>query len=291
MKDLSNTDYSYKLIMNEKKPHLRINIKPLSGIILILALFLATRLYRLSEIPRGIHVDEAGMAFDALCLARYGTDRYGLSWPVYLTNYGSGQSALYAYLASVFIRIIGFRPAAFRLPAVCLGAVTVVFGYLIGRETMKKRSAVILAGLITLCPYYIMSSRWGLDCNLMLGFTVMSLYALMTAVSSGRKRMYALAGLSFGVTLYSYAVAFMALPFFLAPALLWLLWCKKTTITQILFFALPLGLLAAPLMLLWLPRSQIPLIRPSLKPPRVLRVLRLYMTLTSIIWMLTAPAN
>lgn len=250
MKDLSNTDYSYKLIMNEKKPHLRINIKPLSGIILILALFLATRLYRLSEIPRGIHVDEAGMAFDALCLARYGTDRYGLSWPVYLTNYGGGQSALYAYLAAAAIRLLHFSPTVFRLPAVMGGLLTLIFGSLILRRTLGTKAAWTGALLLTVCPCFLMTSRWGLDCNLMLGFTVMSLYALMTAVSSGRKRMYALAGLSFGVTLYSYAVAFMALPFFLAPALLWLLWCKKTTITQILFFALPLGLLAAPLMLM-----------------------------------------
>ena len=92
--------------MNRQQKHY---IKIAAGI-LIFALFLITRLYRLPEIPRGIHVDEAGMAFDAFCLSHYGTDRYGLSRPVYLANYGGGQSALYAYLAAAAIRLLHFPP-------------------------------------------------------------------------------------------------------------------------------------------------------------------------------------
>ncbi len=213
------------------------------------AVFVFTRLFLLTSVPRGLHVDEAGMAYDAFCLANYGTDRYMTYHPVYLTNYGSGQSALYAYLASVFIRIIGFRPAAFRLPAVCLGAVTVMFGYLIGRETMKKRSAVILAGLITLCPYYIMSSRWGLDCNLLLGLFTMSVYWLILAVKRQKTGWFALAGLSFGVTLYSYAVSYVLLPVFLLLSFFYLLWNRKIKVRQAAVFAALLAVFALPLLL------------------------------------------
>ena len=211
--------------------------------------FVLTRLFLLTSVPRGLHVDEAGMAYDAFCLANYGTDRYMTWHPVYLTNYGSGQSALYAYLASIFIRVIGFRPAAFRLPAVCLGAVTVIFGYLIGRETMKKRSAVILAGLITLCPYYIMSSRWGLDCNLLLGFFTMSLYWLILAVKRQKTGWFALAGASFGVTLYTYAVSYVLLPLFLLFSFFYLLWNRKIKVKHGAAFVVPLAVLALPLLL------------------------------------------
>lgn len=224
-------------------------IKLTAGI-LIFALFLVTRLYRLSEIPRGIHVDEAGMAFDAYCLSQYGTDRYGLSWPVYLTNYGGGQSALYAYLAAAAIRLLHFSPTVFRLPAVAGGFLTLFFGSLILKRTLGTKAALTGAFLFTVCPYFLMASRWGLDCNLMLGFSVMSLYLLMAAVSSGRTGLFALAGLSYGITLYSYAISFISLPLFLASALLWLLLRKKITVSQLFSFALPLGLLAAPLMLM-----------------------------------------
>ena len=217
---------------------------------LIFLLFFATRLYQLSSIPRGIHVDEAGMAFDALCLARQGTDRYGLDWPIYLTNYGSGQSALYAYLAAAAIRLLNhFSPTVFRLPAVLGGLMTLIFGMLILCRTLGRKAALAGGLLITICPYFLMASRWGLDCNLMLGFSVMSLYLLMTAASSGKKRLYALAGLSFGLTLYSYAIAFAALPVFLTAAGLWLLWRKRLTPGRIISFLLPLAVLAAPLLL------------------------------------------
>ena len=39
--------------------------------ILIIAIFV--RIYKVQEIPHGLNVDEAGMAYDAYCLANYGT--------------------------------------------------------------------------------------------------------------------------------------------------------------------------------------------------------------------------
>lgn len=32
--------------------------------------------YKLGSIPLGLHVDEAGMAYDVFCLANYSVDRY-----------------------------------------------------------------------------------------------------------------------------------------------------------------------------------------------------------------------
>lgn len=46
------------------------------------AVFVFTRLFLLTSVPRGLHVDEAGMAYDAFCLANYGTDRYMTYHPV-----------------------------------------------------------------------------------------------------------------------------------------------------------------------------------------------------------------
>ena len=225
------------------------NRKTVIALAVIGAVFIFTRLFLLTSVPRGIHVDEAGMAYDAFCLANYGTDRYMTRYPVYLTNYGSGQSALYAYLASIFIKIIGFRPAAFRLPAVCLGAVVAIFGYLIGKETMGKRSGVALAALITVCPYFIMASRWGLDCNLLLGFFTMSVYWLILAVKREKAVWYALAGLSFGVALYTYAVSYFMIPLFLFFSFLYLLWNRKLSVKRVAAFGVPLALLATPLLL------------------------------------------
>ena len=67
----------------------------------ILLFTIVVRMIALGEIPQGLHVDEAGMAYDAYCYANYGVDRYLYPNPIYLINYGSGQRVLYMYLAAL----------------------------------------------------------------------------------------------------------------------------------------------------------------------------------------------
>ena len=51
-------------------------------VIFAIAIFLRT--YKLDEIPAGINVDEAGMAYDAFCLSKFKVDRALNHLPVYL---------------------------------------------------------------------------------------------------------------------------------------------------------------------------------------------------------------
>ena len=53
--------------------------------------------YGLGSIPNGLHVDEAGMAYDALNLSFYNVDRFLYHNPVYFINFGGGQNALYTH--------------------------------------------------------------------------------------------------------------------------------------------------------------------------------------------------
>ena len=100
--------------------------KILFWIILIIAIF--TRLYRIDELPQGVHVDEAGIAYDAYCFANYGVDRYLNKMPVYMINFGLGQSALYTYIDSIFIKMLGLSMLSIRLPSVILGITAIVLG-------------------------------------------------------------------------------------------------------------------------------------------------------------------
>ena len=57
----------------------------------VFAVFIITRLWRLMDIPFGLHTDETSMAYSAWCLSQYGVDRHLNSMPVYLLNFGGGQ--------------------------------------------------------------------------------------------------------------------------------------------------------------------------------------------------------
>ena len=61
-------------------------------IIFIIAIFLRT--YKLESIPSGVNVDEAGMAYDAFCIANFRVDRALNKLPVYFVNFVGGQSVL-----------------------------------------------------------------------------------------------------------------------------------------------------------------------------------------------------
>ena len=77
--------------------------KPNAKVIYLVMALLASLMhfYKLGSIPYGLHIDEAGMAYDAFCLANYSVDRYLNHLPVYLVNFGNGQSALYAYITAI----------------------------------------------------------------------------------------------------------------------------------------------------------------------------------------------
>ena len=217
--------------------------------VLISALFFATRMYRLGEVPRGIHVDEAGMAYDAWCLANCGVDRWLNKLPVYLINFDMGQSALYAYIAAVMIKIFGYSMTAIRLPAVIGSGLTYLFGSLIGREAYGRKGFLLTAFLITVCPYFLMASRVGLDCNLMLGFFTLAVYLLCLAVKKGKAGYYVLAGVGTGLVLYTYALAFLIVPVFLLLFLIYIIRSGKFQWKNLFALGIPVFIMALPLML------------------------------------------
>ena len=142
--------------MNKVKKFI-INNKAKLIFCIILAIAIFTRLYKIDTIPHGINVDEAGMAYDAYCLANYGTDRYLNHNPVYLINFGGGQSAMYAYIASAFIKIFGFSIITIRFPAFFLGIIAIVLSYFMVKDKLGEKFALGFMLLITICPRHKMS--------------------------------------------------------------------------------------------------------------------------------------
>ena len=126
----------------------------------ILLIAILSRILFLEQFPDGIEQDEAGLMYDAYCMAEYGTDRYLNENPVYLINFWGGQSVLYSAIASVLIRLFGLSVFVVRLPAVIFSVLTIVLAYLLSKKYIGKKFALVLAFLITICPWHIMQSRW-----------------------------------------------------------------------------------------------------------------------------------
>lgn len=214
-------------------------------VIFIVAVFL--RVYKLENIPSGVNVDEAGMAYDAFCLSKFMVDRALNKFPVYFINFGGGQSILYGYVTAIFIKLYGFNITSIRITAVIFNLIAILACFLMIRKHIGQKSALVVSFLLTINPWNIMSSRWGLDCNLLALCLIISLYFLLRAK---KWYQYIFAGLAIGISLYTYAISYIIIPVFLILILSYMLYVKRITFKNIIILGIPIFILALPLMLM-----------------------------------------
>ena len=212
-------------------------------LVFVVILFI-TVIFKFGEIPTYIGVDEAGMVYDALNLAEYGTDRYMNSYPLYLTNFGSGQSSLCAYLVVLCIKLFGANMISYRLPTLLIYLMSVIVSYLLVSKSKNKKTALLFTFLIITCPWNIANARMALDCNLYAGFFMLDLYLLN---KTKRSYQYFIAGIAIGVTLYTYCLSWITIPFFLLVWAIYMFYIKKIKFRNLVILGIPIAIFALPL--------------------------------------------
>lgn len=212
--------------------------------LILIGIIFVTVIYKFGELPQYIGVDEAGMIYDAYCIGEYGTDRYMNSYPLYLTNFGSGQSVLCGYLVALCIKIFGLNLFAIRLPTLLIYIMSVIVSYLLISKSKNKKTALLYTFLIITCPWNIANARMALDCNLYSGLFMLNVYLMDKAK---KKYQYFIAGLSIGITLYTYCLSWISMPIFLAIWLIYMIYIKRIKIVQVIFLGIPIAILAFPL--------------------------------------------
>lgn len=215
----------------------------------LLAVFM--HFYKLGSVPYGLHIDEAGMAYDAFCLANYSVDRYLNHLPVYLTNFGGGQSALYGYLTAGLIKLTGMlNPWIIRLPGALIGMLGYFSGIGIVRKCLGEKWGLLTSFFMAIFPYFIMQSRFGLDCNLLLGISIFGVWMLLRAEEKKKTCYFVLAGIVWGICYYTYALGYIGSTLFLGSLLVYWLYHKKITWKQAFCFGIPILLMVWPLVLM-----------------------------------------
>lgn len=212
--------------------------------ILLLIIFLVTVVYKFGELPTYLSVDEAAGIYDAINIANYGVGRYLDSYPIYIPNFGGGQSALWCYLAVICVKLFGSNIMACRLPFLLMYAVAIIASYLLVSKSKNKKTALLFTFLIMTCPWNIVNARQALDCNLYAGMLMLDLFLMNRAKKNYQ---YIIAGISVGITLYTYCLSWITMPIFLAIWAIYMLYIRKIKIRQLIVFAIPIAILATPL--------------------------------------------
>ena len=179
------------------------------GLILVGA---AVRLVWLGDVPLGLNQDEASIGYEAWALLEHGIDRHGYRYPVHFVAWGSGQNALYAYLAMPFIEFLGLNVLAVRLPQALLGVAALFVMYAVGRRLVDGRFALCALFVLAISPWHIMLSRWGLESNLLPVLVLLAFALLLRGLERPRCIVPAFVFLS--LALYAYGTAYIFVPLF-----------------------------------------------------------------------------
>src|SRR3990172_4589744 len=111
--------------------------------VLVLTLFLASRVYKIAEIPASVYWDEASIGYNAYSIATDLKDEWGETLPLHFRAFGEFKLPVYIYSVAVFVRAIGLNANAVRLPAVLYSLGTMVFVYLLTKKITKKTEIAI----------------------------------------------------------------------------------------------------------------------------------------------------
>jgi len=180
----------------------------------ILFVAFALRIFRFPDHP-SVWADEASAGYESFSLLNTGRDRWGVPWPVYFTQWGSGQNVLHSYLSIPAIALLGLSPLSVRLTTLLAGVLTIVLLYATVKCTLGERTAIVSAAALAISPWHIMSSRWGHDSNEFPFLLLLGCYGVVGALEHRGVKRKILAFLPWGAGLYSYAVGFLVIPVWL----------------------------------------------------------------------------
>lgn len=206
------------------------------------------RLFAIGRFPNALNVDEASSGYDAFSLMKWGVDRAGNSYPVYLYAWGSGQSVLYSYLMIPVIAVTGLTEYGIRLPMAITGAISLyVFYYLIKNIFDNKKYGIIATAFFAICPWHIMKSRWGMECNIFPDLILFASLLLVLGLKKEKTGLQVLAFVVLAISSYSYGTSYLFLPVFVLGTLGYLIYKKELTIKKSIIYLLVMFVLCIPI--------------------------------------------
>ncbi len=204
----------------------------------------AVRLTLLTEIPPGLHGDEAWTGIDAQRVLDDG-------WIGPYVRSAFGQPTGVLYFAAPFVKLFGPTIFAVRLASAVLGIATVLVAYLTFRVMFDRPHAAFAALLLAVSVWHVHYSRLGFTLISWPFLELVTLFFLFLGIKTGRWLFYGLAGVALGAGVYTYN----AYPIFAAVLGLFLAWLalrvlmeplsRHQVTRQIARFAGRIGIMAA----------------------------------------------
>lgn len=217
----------------------------LFSIILLIGIF--ARTWEYADLPPGLNVDEASIGVEAYYLYKYGMDRYGMTYPVHLISWGSGQNAFYAYLLIPFVALKGINAFSVRLPMMLAGILAMPLMFIAGKKLLGEKFAFLAMFFLAVSPWHIVNSRWAVESNIM-PFLFLAGFTALTLANS-KNWWFVVSSVFLALCLYAYGTAYLGVPVFLLLTIPLLLKLKRISFQQVIIGAVIFLLLTFPIIL------------------------------------------
>jgi 4-amino-4-deoxy-L-arabinose transferase-like glycosyltransferase len=179
-------------------------------IILLVALFL--RIYNIQTVPIELFGDEVDVGIQANSILTTGNDYMGNPFPVMFRSFAEYRLPLQIYATVPFIKIFGLNELAVRLASIIAGVSSVLFLYLLVKENLDKRKALLAALLMSVSPWHVAFSRQANDAGFAIPFILLG--TLFFIKGQKNFKLFLLSAVIFSLSFYSYAITTVFTPLY-----------------------------------------------------------------------------
>lgn len=234
--------------MKQKSLYLRLVKSKFTPIVLLVITILIAaffRFYQLNHLPPGLHPSEAANGLDVFRII----DHHDLR---VLYNTSGPREALFFYFQAIFVLLLGNTILALRIAPALFGVAAVVVIYFWAKDWFGRRVGLLAAFVAAISPWLVTISRDGFRASLVPLVVALVAFLGGRAINSGKRIYFILAGLVFGLGLYTYT-AFVALAAAVVLTLVFLLikrrdWAKRHQTNLIVGFVVA-AVVAVPLII------------------------------------------
>lgn len=211
----------------------------------LMAVAAGAHFYKIDSIPYGYHVDELSDAVTVECLGTEGVDAHDNHYPLFgQLNYGTPKPATYMYPAVGWGKVFGFSIPSLRCFSVVGHLMGIVGLFFLGRVLFGNMFGLWVAFAASISPWVWAPSRVAFESLFAPTFFIWGLYFFFRRTSP---LYWALAGLFFACSMYSYPPMRLQVPLMVVTLGLYSLKKKKGSLASWASLGICLVLPLAPL--------------------------------------------
>ena len=199
------------------RPSIRNLRRTISAAVIAIALVagVGLRITYLDHMPPALGQDEACDGYDAYSILKTGRDHHGNFMPIVMQGFNDYRMPLFQYSLVPLVGMFGLKATTVRLGSALWGiadllAIVTLAGLMFGG--VGAAAAAVLGALM---PWHLELSRYGIEATAASATISMAMAAFFMWFRRRQANWLLLSGLSFGLSLYTYAITKALLPLLL----------------------------------------------------------------------------